>query len=392
MSVLSVALAGFVSLALLAQLASLILAFVKQSLPSSGGLRGTPKVSVLRPLCGLENNLEETLASTFTADYPDYEIILCVEHPDDPVIPLARRLIAAHPQIQAQLLIGQDRVSGNPKLNNLVKGWAAARAEWILMADSNVLLPPDYIQRLLAEWRADTGLVSSPPAGIRPQGFAARLECGFLNSCQGRWQLASAQLGNGYAQGKMLFWHRDLLDREGGLAVLGREMAEDVASTKLVRAAGLKVRLTRQLFPQPIGRRSLKAVWGRQLRWSKVRRLGFLPLFLPEILAGGAPPLLAAGGLAALGVISAADVLALALLWYWAEVMLAKASGWPATAADALAWICRDALMPALWLASWVGNSFDWRGNAMTANDAATADSTVAPQVPAPGEPNLAKP
>ncbi len=362
-------LSALLAMAFALQLATVGLAYLKQSRRPKGGVTPLPKVSVLRPVCGLENNLQETLATTFAADYPDFEILFCVESPDDPAIPVVRRLIKAHPGTSAQLLIGKDAVSGNPKLNNLVKGWAAAQADWILMADSNVLLPPDYIQRLLAEWRSDTGLVSSPPAGIRPVGFAARLECAFLNTFQGRWQLASAQLSNAFAQGKILFWHRDLVDRAGGLAVLGQEMAEDVASTKLVRAAGLKVRLTQHLFPQPVGRRSLRAVWDRQLRWAKVRRLGFLPLFAAEILTGGALPLLTAAALGAFGILSATEFFAIAALWYAAEMLLAKASGWPASAADALALICRDAMMPALWLAAWFGNGFEWRGNVMVADE-----------------------
>ncbi|MEO8530858.1 MAG: ceramide glucosyltransferase [Deltaproteobacteria bacterium] len=353
------------------QVATLILAQIKQQSVSTSTIKGTPQVSVLRPLCGLENNLEETLGSTFAASYPNFEIIFCVADPNDPVIALAERLIAAHPHVRARLLIGDSAVSGNPKLNNLITGWSAAKSDWILMADSNVLLPADYIQRLLAEWRDGTGLVSSPPAGIRPDGFAARLECAFLNSFQGRWQLASAQIGQAFAQGKMLFWHRDLLDRAGGLAVLGREMAEDVASSKLVRGHGLKVRLTSRLFEQPIGRRRFAAVWKRQVRWAKVRRLGFLPLFLPEIFVGGAFPLLAVAILAASGVASGTDLLALALIWYGGEFLLAKASGWPASPADVLAWMCRDAILPALWGAAWFGNSFEWRGNAMRAEDVA---------------------
>lgn len=378
MSTASLALAGFLAVALALQLASISLAYLKQRLPGKSSIVGTPKVTVLRPCCGLENNLAETLTTTFAANYPDYEVIFCVESPDDPAIPLVRRVIAAHPEIPAQVLIGKSSVSGNPKLNNLVKGWDAAQADWILMADSNVLLPPDYIHRLLAEWRADTGLVSSPPAGIRPEGFAARMECGFLNTCQGRWQLASAQLGNGFAQGKMLFWHRDLLDQAGGLAALGAELAEDVASTKVVLALGLKVRLTRKMFEQPVGKRSLSVVWKRQLRWSKVRRLGFLPLFLPEILAGGSLPLTAALVLAGQGVISSFDFIALAILWYGSEALLARASGWPATPLDIAAWVCRDLLMPALWVASWFGNGFEWRGNAMSSKDTATGEVTLA--------------
>ena len=358
---------GFVGIALIVQLASIFLAYAKQRSVPKSVIAGMPKVAVLRPLCGLENNLEETLRTTFNADYPNFEIIFCVVSAKDPVIPLAIRLIAQHPGISARLLIGDDRVSGNPKLNNLVKGWRAADADWVLMADSNVLLSPDYIQRLLAEWRDGTGLVSSPPAGIRPAGFAARLECAFLNTLQGRWQLASAGMDNAFAQGKMLFWRRDLLDKAGGIAVLGREMAEDVAATKLVRSRGLKVRLTQRLFQQPVGRRNFRAVWGRQVRWAKVRRLGFLPLFLPEVLLGGVLPCLAAGGLALGGAMSPQAALAVPAIWYGAEFILARASGWPSTAADVISWICRDALLLPLWVSAWIGNGFEWRGNDMTA-------------------------
>jgi ceramide glucosyltransferase len=43
-------------------------------------------------------------------------------------------------------------------------------------------------------------------------------------------------------------------------------------------------------------------------------------------------------------------------------------SGWPATPGDALACLCRDVLLPLLWVAAWFGNGFEWRGNAMSLN------------------------
>ncbi len=128
--------------------------------------RDRPGITVIRPLCGLENLLEETLTTTFQADYPEFEILFCVADAADPAIPLAQRLIAAHPHVNARLLIGDDKISGNPKLNNCVKGWHAAAYDYILLADSNVLLPPDYLTRLLDQWTPGTGLVSSPPIGI----------------------------------------------------------------------------------------------------------------------------------------------------------------------------------------------------------------------------------
>ena len=99
---------------------------------------GAPGVSVVRPVCGIDNHVEETLRSTFRLDYPDYEVLFCVASARDPVVPLIERLLADFGR--ARLLIGDDRVSANPKLNNVVKGWRAAKHPWIVIADSNVLL------------------------------------------------------------------------------------------------------------------------------------------------------------------------------------------------------------------------------------------------------------
>jgi ceramide glucosyltransferase len=329
--------------------------------PGSGAL---VPVTVLRPICGLENNLAETLESTFSAQ-GDYEVIFCAASPDDPAIPLAREIMARHPEVPSQVLVGDDKVSGNPKLNNLVKGWKAAKYDRILMSDSNVLLSPDYLARCLAEFDEQTGLVSSPPIGIRPEGFAARLECAFLNSHQARFQMAGSAMGQGYAQGKMLFWRKEVLEQAGGIAVLGREMAEDVASTKVVRAAGLKVHLPGRFFEQPIGKRDFGVVWNRQIRWAKVRRMGFPALYVPEVLAGAALPFLALVLVTLLGG-SLWALPGFLVLWYLPEAVLASLGGWPRQVEDLLAWVVRDALNPVLWVKGWMGNSFEWRGNAMT--------------------------
>src|SRR3984893_5231131 len=129
--------------------------------------RAAPGVSVVRPLCGLDNFCEETLESSFRLDYPTYEIIFCVALASDPVLPLVQRLIARHPDRPARVIVGDEQVSSNPKLNNCVRGWDAARHDWIILADANVLMPNDGIQRLLAKWRRRTGLVCSMPEWAR---------------------------------------------------------------------------------------------------------------------------------------------------------------------------------------------------------------------------------
>jgi len=124
-----------------------------------------PPVTIIRPVCGVENHITETLQSTFKLDYPDYEIIFCAASAKDPIVPIVEELLRKNPRARARLLLGDERVSTNPKLNNCVKGWRAAAHDWIVIADSNVLMPPDYIQRLLACWKEDTGLVCAPPIG-----------------------------------------------------------------------------------------------------------------------------------------------------------------------------------------------------------------------------------
>jgi ceramide glucosyltransferase len=218
MDLFALAAATFALAATLLHILTVLIAAARFNRPSStaGPAADLPPVTIIRPLCGVDAYEDETLQSVFRLDHPGYEIILCVADPGDPVIPLARAAMAAHPHVSARLLIGDDRISPNPKLNNVVKGWRAARHDWIVIVDSNVLVPRDYLGQLLATWRTDTGLVCSPPIGALPRGFAAEIECAFLNTYQARWQYAVDSLGHGFAQGKTMLWRRDDLDAVGG--------------------------------------------------------------------------------------------------------------------------------------------------------------------------------
>jgi ceramide glucosyltransferase len=327
-----------------------------------------PPVTILRPACGIENNIEETLASAYAIDYPEYEIVFCVADPQDPVIAIIDKLIADHPHVPSRLLTGDDRISINPKLNNLVKGWREAKHEWIVMTDSNVLLSPGYIDDLVSLWRPDVGLVCSPPIGTRPEGVGAELECAFLNTYQGRWQLTADAFGIAFAQGKTLFWRRSDLDRAGGVAALGAEPAEDAAATKVVHSAGRKVRLVRNPYPQPLGYRSIPDIWKRQLRWARLRRATFPPLYALELASGGFLPLLAGIVLFLDGMIPGYAAIALFAGWYGAELVLAQAMKWPISPRIALLLLARDLALPVLWVAGWTGSTFVWRGNAMDMN------------------------
>ena len=343
--------------ALAATFASIALAFRRLTRRARPGIAPMP-VSIVRPVSGLEPFSRLTLGSGFRLDHPDYELLFCAHNAKDPVVPVVRALMAEHPHVTARLLIGDEGRSANPKLDNCLKGWAAARHDWIVLADSNVEMPPDYLQRLFAAWRPNSGLVCSMPLGTRPDGFWAEVECAFLNGFQARWQYAAEAAGSGYAQGKSMLWNRRFLDNRGSLIALGQEAAEDAAATKLVREAGTQVHLVDRPFPQPIGRRSWGDVWRRQARWARLRRVTFPALYLLECFTS---PLVATAGLAIVAPTPWFGLAALALC-YGAEIGLVRRLGWQAGARILPAMLMRDLALPAIWLAGFVGREVQWHG------------------------------
>jgi ceramide glucosyltransferase len=332
--------------------------------------RAAPGVSVVRPLCGLDNFCDETLESSFRLDYPTYEVIFCVARPNDLVVPLVQRLIAKYPGIPASLIVGDEKVSANPKLNNCVKGWDAARYNWIILADANVLMPKDYIQRLLAGWRRRTGLVCSMPLGSRPQNLWAELECAFLNSFEARWQYCAEAAGFGFAQGKSMLWWREIMEKGGGIRALASEIIEDAAATKLVRAQGLAVNLVDSPFEQPLGIRTAADVWRRQARWARTRRKTFPFFYAPEIFAGAALPCIAAAYAAInFDVSVTAAIFCVALAWYVPETLLTRSLKWHVSWRLPFLFLLRDLMLPILYIDAWCIDNFVWRGNEMTVRE-----------------------
>ncbi|MER9299217.1 ceramide glucosyltransferase [Mesorhizobium sp. M0621] len=329
---------------------------------------GKPRpVSIVVPSRGVEPFTHETLERAFSLDWPRYELVFCVAHADDPVVKLINRAIVLFPKVPARLLVGDDRISANPKLNNCVKGWEAARHDWVILADSNVLMPRDYVQHLMAAWRPDTGLVCSTPIGSRPAGFWAEVECVFLNTLQARWQYAGEALGLGFAQGKSMLWNKPMLDANGGIRALAAEIAEDAAATKLVNGLGLRVNLVASPFEQPLGLRTFGEIWSRQARWARLRRVTFPLFFAPEILTGAVVPLvLALIAAASAGISLWATAIAVLAAFYLPECILARSKGWYLSPRMVAAMAMRDLILPAMWARGWLGGAVEWRGNAMT--------------------------
>lgn len=339
---------------------------LRRPLQRSALLDTLPPVTIVRPVRGIEAFSRETAVSGLELDYSRYSTIFCVADAHDPIIPLIEELIGIYGPEKVRLIVGDVPVSANPKLNNCVRGWEAALTDWVILADSNVLMPRDYIQRMLAAWQPTTGLVCSTPAGSRPLCFGAEVECAFLNAFQARWQYVGEALGLGFAQGKSMLWNKPFLDANGGIAALGAEIAEDAASTKLVRATGRHVHLVGQPFEQPLGRRRLRDAVQRQFRWARLRRVTFLPFFALEILSTPfLAAVLAAFGASAIGLPVWLAPLLVLIVWYAGDILLSASVGWFLNWRTPLAMLARDIAFPGIWAYAFVGGEVSWRGNAM---------------------------
>ncbi|MEQ2194903.1 hypothetical protein XENOCAPTIV_004501, partial [Xenoophorus captivus] len=56
-----------------------------------------------------------------------YEILLCVQDQDDPAVDVCKKLLGKYPNVDAGLFIGGKKVGINPKINNLMPGYEAAK-------------------------------------------------------------------------------------------------------------------------------------------------------------------------------------------------------------------------------------------------------------------------
>src|ERR1700761_1616796 len=95
--------------------------FLSVRLPAPGS---QPPVSILKPLCGLDEGLEENLRSFFVQDYPEYEVLLGVHTLDDPAVAVAEKVIAEFQgKVPARLIVTGESHVPNAKsfsLNRLV--------------------------------------------------------------------------------------------------------------------------------------------------------------------------------------------------------------------------------------------------------------------------------
>lgn len=330
-----------------------------------------PAISILKPLKGIDEGLAENLKSFFELQYPNYEVIFAVADANDPAIAVAESVISANISGElglvrrpAQILVGEEVVGLNPKINNLVRAYDYAENDLILISDSNVRARSMYLQELAqAIASPDVGLVTALVAGVNAQGFGGNLEASFLNSFCARGMSIAFFAGRPIVVGKSMLFRKSLASRFGGLRSLGSFLAEDYVAGRLVEKLGYRVVLTQDTVDQHLGAHSLKQFWSRHVRWGRLRRTQ-APFFFPLELLQNSVVTCFIGAIAVPSFFSVGlPTFIAAHLGFWAACDWALMRRMGRTGLrETFAWIAREFLSIPLYIQIYMNNTVQWRG------------------------------
>lgn len=237
------------------------------------------RISILKPVCGLDDQLEENLISFTTLRGIDYEVIISAEAWDDPAVIVARRVMREHPDAPIRLVVDAGTTRGvvNRKVERLIAAAREATGDVFFISDSNVRVQPNDIARTVALLRAPrAGCVSNifTAAGARTLG--AGLESlhllGFV--LPGAVMADAARVP--CVVGKSMAITRAVHDAIGGFERFRYVLAEDQAIGIAVKAAGFDVLLSSIVVRNVVVKRSVSRALDRQVRWNRIR-LAFSP-------------------------------------------------------------------------------------------------------------------
>lgn len=338
--------------------------------PGAERFGSDPAVSILKPLKGVDEGLEENLRSFLSLDYPaGFEILFCLHSEFDPAAPVVKRLMEEYPHVPARILISPLSPIPNPKAGNLWKAIHQAHHEVLLISDSNVRVDRNYLSDLVSELEPEVGMVSSIIRGAEPRTFAGALEAVYLNTFYLRGMMLAEWVGKPCVVGKAMLFRKEILERLGGMKLFGRYLAEDYVAGLAVRFLGKKVRISTRPVDQVIGRYCFREFWSRHLRWGRIRRAQapiayiFEPFTYPIVLSiTGA--ILGSRLFAGAGFFPIFSALFFAHFYLDAHLQLRFQSEFsPKVAA---AWWVRELLAPIQWFAIALGRDVSWRGNRIT--------------------------
>ena len=331
---------------------------------TAGNGDALPAVTVLKPIYGLDRELEPGLRSFCEQDYPELQIVMSLQRRNNPALPLLRTLEAEYPE-RVTVVIGESPPSVNGKVQNMVIGMTATRHEHLVVSDSDVQAPRDYIKRMVAPL-ADPrlGYVCSLYRIRGARNLAERLDllsinADFMPSVIFTYMTRAAI----FCLGASIAFRRRDLEAVGGMGAFAEYLVEDHELGRRLHERGLDVRLLPMTIDLTPDYADVAAWWRHQVYWDQNTRAANLPGFALTILTRAVPFALLFAlttGFAASSVLVLAGATAVRI---GTAALVATIQADDETLAS-LPWLpLRDVLALASWALALTRNTFEWRGN-----------------------------
>ncbi|MEQ8891158.1 MAG: glycosyltransferase [Sandaracinaceae bacterium] len=324
-----------------------------------------PPVSLLKPIKGAEESLEENLRSFYEQDYPSFEVVFATTDPGDAALPVARRVAADYPHVPTRFVFSDPEFGLNPKVANLAGALLGAQHELVLQSDANVRVEGDYLRRIVSELIADDGrLLSSMVVGVGEEKVGALLDNLQLSAftapgCCLALKLAGVVCVIGKS---MLFYQRDLKE-VGGLELVRDVLAEDYVLGRAFQKAGKNVILSTTTAQNVNVVSSVEHFMGRHARWLKMRAVIHIPGFVADLFANPTGLSLLAFVTSGFDLRIGAAFAGITLLKAWGDVFLVRRTrGVPLRFWHRFLTPLRDILMMAIWPYAAFSRSIEWRG------------------------------
>uniref|UniRef100_A0A1I8FIR2 ceramide glucosyltransferase n=1 Tax=Macrostomum lignano TaxID=282301 RepID=A0A1I8FIR2_9PLAT len=181
--------------------------------------------------------------------YPKYELLLCVQDEQDPVIGLVNNLRERFPNVDCRLFIGGKDGIVNPMVHNMVPAYENAKYDLVWVSTSRIRASTPILMDLVARAVQDptVAIVHHQLPFMRNDsvhGMAAIVEKVAFGCNLGKQYLSLSQLGTHIFTGMSYLVRKPYLDKVGGLAYYGRYLAEDFCLSRDLLISGYQLVLS----------------------------------------------------------------------------------------------------------------------------------------------------